>query len=70
MEERKTKMQRRTFVKALLFTLPALYIKPLSCLSDTMMKEIIEQPGHEFVIYFIGHYGKQVFAQFRSLRRQ
>jgi hypothetical protein len=63
-------MQRRTFVKALLFTLPALYIKPLSCLSDTMMKEIMEQPGQEFVIYFIGHYGKQVFEQFRPLRRQ
>jgi len=63
-------MQRRTFVKALLFTLPALYIRPLSCLSDIMMKEIMEQPGQEFVIYFIGHYGKQVFAQFRSLRRQ
>jgi hypothetical protein len=63
-------MQRRTFVKALLFTLPALYIKPFSCLSDTMMKEIMEQPGQEFVIYFIGNYGKQVFEQFRSLRRQ
>jgi len=35
-----------------------------------MMQEIMEQPGQEFVIYFIGQYGKQVFAQFRSLRRQ
>jgi hypothetical protein len=34
------------------------------------MKEVMEQPGQEFVIYFIGQYGKQVFEQFRSLRRQ
>ena len=34
------------------------------------MQEIMKQPRQEFVIYFIGQYGKQVFEQFRSLRRQ
>jgi len=62
-------MERRTFVKALIFAVPALYIEPLTCLSNVFLPEIMEMQKQEFVVYFFGDYGRQVLERFRYLRR-
>lgn len=62
-------MQRRNFVKGLLFTVPALYIRPLACMGD-LLKTVSMEPPQDLVIYFMGQYGRHVFESFRHLRRQ
>lgn len=59
-------MRRRTFVKALLYTLPALYWSPFPC--QSLGAETVKEHKQEFVIFFIGGYGRQVLGEFNDLR--
>lgn len=59
-------MNRRTFVKTLLLTIPGLYIYPYSCLKvDSWANQ-----KQDLVIYFVGEYGRQIMTRFRHLKAQ
>jgi len=63
-------MQERTFVKGLIFANPALYIEQFSSLGEPFIAKARSHPKKEFIIFFLGHYGQSVFAEFGQLRKR
>lgn len=61
-------MRRRTFTKALLFTVPPLCSSPFPC--QSFGSEIVKEQKQEFVIFFIGDHGRRVGGEFKCLKRQ
>ena len=67
-------MKRRNFIKTVLFSMPALYLEPLSLFNCSEVIEISnnykirDNRNQDLIIFFIGRYGEKVFEEFQRLR--
>ncbi|RJR23748.1 MAG: hypothetical protein C4582_05025 [Desulfobacteraceae bacterium] len=63
-------MDRRKFIKAVILTVPALFIRPLPMLDAIGRIGEKRLPTPDFVIFFIGDYGKALSGNFRTLKAE
>lgn len=60
-------MDRRTFLRVLLVTLPALYFDPTACLGiEHGNAYAVEQPDQDLSIFFIGDYGRRILQEYQE----
>ncbi len=64
------RLDRRTFIKAVVMTVPSLFIRPLPVLGAIGRIGASKFSSPEFVIFFIGDYGKALSGTFRELKAE
>jgi len=64
------RLDRRNFMKAVVMTVPSLFIRPLPVLDAIGRIGASKSSSPEFVIFFIGDYGKALSGTFRDLKAE